>query len=433
MPASEKKIERFLVCVGIDRSSVGVIEVAVKIARDAQARLYAVHIEAGGTSLLSKSGPDHFAENLAFAEQLGAETATLSGRNIADEIMKFARERNITRIIAGKPMRSRLKSIFLGNPVGELMRKSGEIPVVVVQGYSKEPAQMPYRVKPGQIRWSDYGTALLYVILATGLCFLMYPYLDLSNLIMVYLLAVMVASIDCGRGAGILASAAGVLAFDFFFVPPRFTLRVDDAQYIVTFAVMFLVAFAISNLTALMRGKAETARLQERQAAAMHGLSSQLAGSRTVEKTLRIAVDCISEIFDSSVLVLLPEASGVLRTAAGNISEVLQQDLTKELAFARKAFDTGKTVGLETEVGTESHLLYVPLQVGESILGILALRPGDPDRFTRPDQRRLLESLVKQIALSLELDYLAESGIDILVGHAYRQEAKRGSDAVIES
>lgn len=429
MPDSTKKSEKILVCVSQDLSSAGVIEAARKKADDMEARLYAVHVEAGGASLLSKSEGDHSAENLMFAEQLGAETITLSGRNIADEIINFARERNITGIVAGKPMRSRLKSIFLRSPVDELMRKSGEIPVEVVQGYSKEPAQMPYRVKPEQVRWSDYGTGLLYVILATGLCFLMYPYFDLSNLIMVYLLAVMVASIDCGRGAGILASAASVLAFDFFFVPPRFTFRVDDAQYIVTFSVMFLVAFAISHLTALMRRQAETARLQERQATAMHGLSSQLAGSRTVEKTLLIAVDYISEIFHSSVLVLLPEAD-VLRTAAGNISEVLQQDLSKELAFARQAFETGKTVGLGTEVGTESRLLFVPLQVGDSILGVLALRPRDADRFTKPDQRRLLESLAKQIALSLELDYLAESGIDVLVSHAYRQGTKSGSDAV---
>ncbi len=426
------KAEKILVCVGHSPASAGVIEAARQKADDMEARLYAVHVESGGTSLLSKSKRDHSADNLRFAEQLGAETIILSGRNIADEIVKFGLERNISRIVAGKPMRSRLQSIFLGSPVDELTRKSGKIPVEVVEGYAKEPAQMPYRVKPRQVRWSDYGTGLLYVILATGLCFLMYPYFDLSNLIMVYLLAVMIASIDAGRGAGILASASSVLAFDFFFVPPRFTFRVDDAQYIVTFAVMFLVSFAISQLTELMRRQAESARLQERQATAMHGLSGQLAGSRTVEKTLRIAVDYLSEIFDSSVLVLLPDQNE-LRTAAGNISEVLQQDLTKELALAKQAFTTAATVGLGTKVGTGSRLLYVPLQVGDSVLGVIALRPGDADRLTKPDQRRLLESLAKQIALSLELDYLAESGIDILVSHAYRQNANSSSDAVVES
>lgn len=427
------KSEKVLVCVGDDLSAAGVIETASRRAQELRARLFAVHVEAAGISLLSKSKRDHSAESLRLAEQLGAETAIISGRDIAEEIVRFARQRNITRIVAGKPGRSRLKSLFLKSPVDQLVRTSGEIPVEVVQGYSKELVDMPYQVTPKEIRWSDYGTGLLYVILATGLCFLMFPYFDLSNLIMVYLLAVMVAAIDCGRGAGILASVASVLAFDFFFVPPRFTLRVDDAQYIVTFVVMFLVAFAISHLTARMRTHTETARLQERQAAAMHGLSSQLAGSRSVKKTLRIAVDYISEIFDSSVLVLSPQANGALKAAAGNPSEVLQKDVAKELGFARKAFETGKTVGWGTEVGPESKLLYVPLQVADSTLGVLVLRPGDPDRFTKPDQRHLLESLVKQIALSLELDYLAESGIDIRVSQANRQGAKGDSDAVAES
>ena len=138
----------------------------------------------------------------------------------------------------------------------------------------------------------------IYFILATGLSFLMYPYFDLSNLIMVYLLGVMVTAIHCGRGPAILNSLLSVLAFDFFFVPPRFTFTVEEDHYIFTFAVMFLVALVISHLTTLIRRQAEAARLQERQTAAMHALSQQLAGTRGVEKILQVAVKHISEIFD---------------------------------------------------------------------------------------------------------------------------------------
>ena len=279
--------------------------------------------------------------------------------------MRFARERGITRIIAGKPGRSRLKSIFLSSPVDHLVRISGEIDIEIVSGDSGEAVQAPYRIRSLEFPWSDYGTGLLFLLLATGLCFLMYPHFDLSNLIMVYLLAVMVTAIEAGRGPAIAVSVLSVLAFDFFFVPPRFSFTVDDAQYIVTFIVMFAVALAISHLTALMRRQAQTARLQERQAAAMHGLSRQLAGSRSVEKTLKIAVEYISEIFDSHVIVLLPDKDGRLKTAGGDSSLVFEKDIARQLEISRKAFETGDTTGWGTKHAPENEVLYVPLQVAD--------------------------------------------------------------------
>ena len=115
----------------------------------------------------------------------------------------------------------------------------------------------------------------------------MFPYFHLSNLIMIYLLGVMITAASCGRGPAILCSFLSVLGFDFFFVPPRYSFTVEEAQYIVTFIVMFLVALVISHLADRLRQQAQVARYQERQATAMHGLSRQLAGTRGMEKISR--------------------------------------------------------------------------------------------------------------------------------------------------
>jgi two-component system sensor histidine kinase KdpD len=156
--------------------------------------------------------------------------------------------------------------------VDQLVRTSREVDVYVTTGKPEGQTEAPYVVRPKGNQLSDYGTGVLYLILATASCFLMYPYFHLSNLIMVYLLGVMLTATGCGRGPAILMSLLSVLAFDFFFVPPRFSFTVEEAQYIVTFIVMFLVALVISHLAAGMRQQAAVARLQERQAAAMHGL-----------------------------------------------------------------------------------------------------------------------------------------------------------------
>ncbi len=433
MSDSKEVMDKILVCVGSGPSSAGVIRYAARRAEGEGSKLFAVYVEVPRSALLPEKERDRVLDNLRLAEQLGAETATLTGRDVAQEIVRFGRLRGIRRIIAGKPGRSRLKSILLGSPVDRMVRIGGEIDIEIVSGDSGEPVKRPYRIRSREFPWSDYGTGLLFLILSTGLCFLMYRHFDLSNLIMVYLLAVLVTAIECGRGPAIAVSLLSVLAFDFFFVPPRFSFTVDDAQYIVTFIVMFAVALAISHLTGLMRKQTWTARLQERQAAAMHGLSRQLAAARGVEKTLRIAVEYISEIFDSHVVVLLPEEGKRLKTACGDPSLVFLKDVTMQLEIARKAFETAETTGWGTKYSGENEVLYAPLQVADLVLGVLALRPGDPERFLLPDQPYLLESLIKQVALSLEVEYLAESGIPLQRDFAGWKRVRTGSDAALES
>jgi two-component system sensor histidine kinase KdpD len=371
-----------------------------------QAEWFAVYVESPKMLRLPEGKRNRIEQNLRLAEELGGETLTLRGRSIAGEIVNFARQRNVSKIVSGKPVRSRWKDIFCKSPVDELVRMSGDINIYVITGEPGEQRESTYLIHPKHIPLSDYGAGLLYFILGTALCFLMYPYFHLSNLIMVYLLGVMITAMECGRGPAILNSLLSVLSFDFFFVPPRFSFAVEEAQYIVTFAVMFLVAVVISHLTNLIRQQAEATRLQERQTAAMHGLSRQLASVRGVEKILQVAVQHFSEIFKGQVMVLLPGEQGKLKVAAGDVSSVFQKDLVKELDIARSAYDAGQMVGWGTKTSPKTDILYVPLQAANNILGVLALRPQDPKRFLLPEQLYLLESLTKQVSLALEVERL---------------------------
>jgi two-component system sensor histidine kinase KdpD len=416
--------ERVLVCISSSPSAANLINSAKKIADGLQAPWFAVYVEQPKRLMLPQAERTRALDNLRLAEQLGAETFTVPGRNIAEEIISFARQRKITKIIVGKPRRSRWKSILLRSPVDQLVRMSKEIDVYVLSGEPGEPREAPYSIRFTKIHWSDYGTGMLYLILASALCFLMYPHFHLSNLMMVYLLGVVLTATDCGRGPAILVSLLSVLAFDFFFVPPRFSFTVEEAQYIVTFAVMLVVSLVISHLTTRMRQQAEIARLQERQAAAMHGLSRELANTRGVEKILYVAVQYISGIFDSQVVALLPEGKDKwpkghlrLKVIAGNFSSVFHKDIVKEFKAARSAYKTGQMTGWgipgspgQRVISEKAEILYVPLQAANSNLGVLALRPRDPERFLLAEQLYLMESLAKQVALALEVERLSTGG-----------------------
>ena len=181
----------------------------------------------------------------------------------------------------------------------------------------------------------------------------------------------------------------------------------EESEYIVTFVVMALVALVISHLAAGMRQQAAIARLQEREAAAMHGLSRQLASARGVEKILQLAVQYISEIFDCEVSALLPDENRKLKVAAGDLSSVIQKGVMKEIAVAHAAYDSGQMAGWGTQTSPTTEILFVPLRAGATTWGILALRPRDPGRFLLREQLTLLDSLAKQVALALEVERMS--------------------------
>jgi two-component system sensor histidine kinase KdpD len=376
---------------------------------------FAVYVEDPKMLRLPEAERHRAVYNLRLAEQLGAETITLRGRRIAAEIVNFARQRQITRIVTGKPNSSRWKTIFLESPVEEMMRLSRGIDVYAISGEPAEQKEAPVLVQPKLMRLPGYEMALVYLILATGLAFLMYPYFDLPNLIMVYLLGVMATAIQCGRGPAILNSLLSVLAFDFCFVPPRWTFTVEEAKYIVTFGVMFLTAVGISYLASLIKRQAEAAGLQERQTAAMYALSGQLASTRGVEKVLLVSVKHFSEIFQCQAVALLPDEKGKLHVAAGDVTTFFQKDILKELGVAQWAYDAGQIAGWGTQNIPDSPILYVPLQATDATLGVLALRPSDPqsEYWLLPEQlrHRLLESLAKQVALAFEVERLQKTAL----------------------
>ncbi len=105
-------------------------------------------------------------------------------------------------------------------------------------------------------------------------------------------------------------------------------------------------------------------------------------------------------------MVMVPNGQGKLKVTAGDPSSVLHQDIVKEIQIAHSAYDSGQITGLGTESSPTSENLYVPIRAGDFTLGVLVLRPADRDRFRHPEQLNLLESLVKQVALSLEVEHL---------------------------
>jgi len=398
--------ETLLVCVGPDASALGLLAFANAMATQRDARWFAAHVEQPSTAMRSDEERGRIADILREAERLGGQPVTLTGRNVAEAIVAFARHHHVTRLIAGKPRRASWRRLLSRSPVDRLVRISGDMDVYVTTGAPDARLDLRHETRPTSVRLADYGAGIMYLFLATFVCAVLYPHLQLSNLIMVYLLGVMLTATGCGRGPAILVSLLSVLTFDFLFVPPRFSFSVDEAQYIVTFVTMSLVALVISHLAAGMREQAAIARAQQRQTAAMHGLSRHLASTRGVDQIAEVAMTHISESFDCDVLVLLPDAKRKLSVVAGEPSTVIQRDVVHEMDVARSVHASGRMAGWGTQGSPTSEILYVPLQAADSTFGVLALRPRHPKRLLTRELVALLESMARQVALALDVELI---------------------------
>jgi two-component system sensor histidine kinase KdpD len=405
--------ERILVCVGPSPSSATLVRAAKRLADGLRADWHALFIQKNAEGVPTAMAMD----NLRLAQELGAQTHVLTGADVARLIVAFARQHNVTRIVIGKPLRHSLLDFFRGSPVDRLVRESGEIDVHVIKG---QDARGPGRRQPGRQRpkglWRDLPAACGIVAACTGACFAMYPYFALANLIMVYLVGVMAASLWLSRRASVAASLLSVLAFDFCFVPPRFSFSVADVAYLVTFIVMFFVALVLSGLASRIKAQADSAVLLERQASELSDFSRNLATTRGAGKLLGVARDHLLRLFDCTAFALLPGAEGTLETVF--LAEGKDPLADKDLGVAQWVFDNGRPAGLSTQTLAQADALYLPLPGTQAVLGVMGLRPrsaGAADALALPDRRRLLEAVVHQTALALDVDRLEERAKAALV------------------
>ena len=197
---------------------------------------------------------------MRLAERLGAETHTLVGDDVAQTILDFAQSRNVTKIVVGKTGQPRWRRLLFGTVVDALVDRSGNIDVYVIRGEPEAAPPPPRRGYRPDVAWSKYVRTSVVVAVCGLLGWLSHAWqLAEANIVMVFLLGVAYAAARYGRGPAIAAAVASVLVFDFLFVPPFLTFSVNDAQYLLTFAVMLFIGVVISALTTRIRDQLQAA------------------------------------------------------------------------------------------------------------------------------------------------------------------------------
>ncbi|MEW5717598.1 MAG: sensor histidine kinase KdpD [Chloroflexota bacterium] len=395
--------ERLLVCVSPGALSDRLVRAARRLADELKAEWSALYVETPGHTRLPAHQRERITRILGLAEELGAQVITLPSPAVAETVLRYARTHNITKIIAGKPVRSRFGEFLHGSVVDQIIRQSGPIDVYMISG----------EAEPGSIIATDpwqphrplrrYAQSLLLVVGATLLGMPVHGIISPINLVMLYLLTVVVAAVYLGRGPSILTAVLGVAAFDFFFVPPFLTFAVTDMQYLLTFVGLLVVGLVTSDLTVRLREQVEVVQRREAETMELYAFSRDLTTATGLEDTLQSAIKHIGQTFSRQAAILLPEGEALQLRAA---SPHFQLD-DNERAVAVWAFQHREPAGRGTDTLPAVPIRCLPLKTARGG-GILAVKPSPREDQLTPEQRRLLESFASQVALAVERAQLDE-------------------------
>ncbi len=422
--------ERLLVCISPSPLSERLVRTTRRLADELNAEWIALYVETPQFASMSQDKRDRVAGILQLAEDLGAKSYTLSSSSstvsVSKTVIDFAHKNNITKIVAGKPLRPRWQEFLRGSLVDKLIHQSGDIDVYVVTSSDKPsapPEESPLRLHSSISR---YLWSLVLVGVATGIGALIGGRIEATNLVMVYLLAVVIAAIYLGRGPAIFASFLGVLTFDFLFVHPFYTFVVADTEYIITFIGLFLVGLVISQLTARASEQAEAARQREAETAELYDLSRDLAAASDIESILSVLQKHLEQTFSRTIAVLLPDSNRlVTRTLSKGMS--LNEE---ELAVADWVYRHAEPAGRHTNTLPAAQLRYLPLRTSKGVVGVLGVgKANTSDSDLSPAQRRLMEAFANQGAQAIERAQLEEQNRQI----ALLQSAEKLQNTLLNS
>ncbi len=405
--------ERLVVCVGPGQSGERLVRAAARLAAKLQADWIAAYVETPALQRLPPAARARVLSALKLAEDMGAETATLAGSDAAATLAAYAKSRNASKLVIGHRLMPGWRRKLVPGLTDRLSERAAELDLYLVGIDERALPPEERRAPLGQLDWRSYSAASAIVAATTVVTAGLLSVFDLANVVMVFLLAVVGISIRYGRGPGALAAMLSVLAFDFFFVPPKLTLTVNDTQYFFTFALMLVVALVIGQLAAQLRFEAKIARLRERRAGELAALAQQLSAALTTEQIVGIAIDRIDAIFRAKSAVLLPDSQERVREPH-EATEAASLALTDN-SVAQWVYDHQQAAGQGTNTLPSAPARYLPLKAPIRTRGVLVIQPADVALFDTPEDMRLLDACAAQIALALERVHFVEVAQDALV------------------
>lgn len=389
---------RLMTGISSSPSSERLLRFTYRMAQDLNAEWYAVYVESPQQVEMNEQDRLRLDKNIHLAEELGAMVVLLKGTNVSEEMLSFAKTKNVTLLVIGPSRRSWLQRFLKGSVVDHLFHNDGTISVLVahtrkandVNGELPSQRMIPLR---------SYLFSFVAVAVTTVIGILLRSHLLPLNIAMILLLPAIASGIFGGMRVALFASFLAVASFDFFFIPPYLTFRIGDLQYLPAFAVFIIVSLLASYLAKSVRQEAEGSLHRERFVYSLYSFTKAIMAGSGLEDILERAVKNMYEAFECPVAILLSDDSGSLRVAATDQESIRLNEM--EQAVAAWVFGNGQPAGRSTKTLASSAWYFLPLKAQDRVIGAVGLKSPEKGKFLTPDQAQLFESFAGVIALAI--------------------------------
>ena len=393
-----------LVGIGPSQGGEQAVRAAARLAGQLNVRWHAAYVETPKLQRLDAPSRDRILAVIKLADELGATTSVLTHADAAVALVEQAQFLNCATLVMGRTHLTYLAELWRGRATARrIARLAPTLTIVEVgQADSSRSLAAPKRLQVDdaedsawQASASRYAWAVAAVVAVTLLAFPLFRVFDLANIVMLFLLATVLVAVKLGRGPAALAAVLNVAAFDYFFVTPRFSFAVSDAQYLLTFAVMLAVGLITGQLTAGLRFQARISSSRERRAQSLFELTRDLSAALVTQQVIELGQAALQRDFGGAAVVLAMDEKDQLTRAAEPPSDF-------DASVADWAFRNAQPAGLNTSTLSAQAWHYLPLKATMRVRGVLAIKPAQPRWLLIPEQVQQLDTLARQIAIALE-------------------------------
>ena len=420
--------DRLLVCIGPDPLSEKVVRTAARLASGLNAPWLVISIERADRPQPHPEATKRLAATFKLAESLGADTRRVTGQDFVEEILKTARREHATQIVIGGRRQSWLASLFRKSLTDALIERVSGLGIHVVT--SEEPA-LPtvqprakgYWFLPKQPKW-ELGLPVGSVAVATYLGVTIERFVDLPNVSLLYLLAVLISAVYAGYVAAILAAILSAFAYNFFFIPPVYTFTIASPHEVFGLLILVVAALIAGGLTSRLSEQATTASSRAASTQALYNFSRKLSGTVDADDVIWAAVTQMQGALKRDV-VLLSAAGGDLAVAAAwpPDAELNVTDMTA----ARWAMEKGEPAGNGTGTLPNSAFQFRPLGTPAGVAAVVGFRQAGT--ILNAAEEQMFGAILDQTAIAIDRARLSKESLD----QAAKLEGERFRSALLSS
>jgi two-component system sensor histidine kinase KdpD len=388
---AKPRVAPVIAALGLGESGMDLIRAASALARESGAELECLTIDTGRAASAEEGA--RMAEALRLARGLGAQIVNEPNIDAAAGIRKRAAERGASKVVVGQGRRR-----LLARGIADRLR-AGEGDFAVVAVAAPRMGGRGRRMAPNRSTASledsagHYVGAILAIAAVTGINIVLAAYAGYWAAAITYLAAISLLALVLDRWPVLLAALLSAIAWDFFFIPPRFTMRISRTEDVLMLALYLVVALCSGWLTGRLRASERLLAVRESRMSRLSSLAHALAGARTMGAIVASSVESLREAFAAEAILMLRESGTSLRSEAETGWEPLDANAR---GAASLCFEAMKSTGRYTESWPASEWHFVPMEGPQGCLGVIGLRAAH-DRVWD----EALESFLRTMALTV--------------------------------